>query len=143
MGTCGSRLRDERKRLRLSQDALAAIAGLARSAQIRYEKDERAPDANYLAAVAGVGVDVQYVVTGVSAAPSGGDEAELLQRYRKASPEIRMAVFAALGAVLAPSPPNAPKVQISGGEQAQVIAGDVRQKGMTINVGRQKGGKKK
>lgn len=64
MVTMAERLREERGRLGLNQDVMAAAAGLKRSAQIRYEKGERSPDADYLAAVASLGVDVSYVVTG-------------------------------------------------------------------------------
>lgn len=143
MLTIGERIKEERERLELTQSGLAAAGGVSKTSQINYEGGKRSPDADYLAAVARAGVDVQYVLTGIPATPVEGDSAEMLLRYRKASPELRAALLAAAGAVLAPSPPTAPRVQISGGEQAQVIAGEVRQKGMTINVGRQKGGKKK
>lgn len=59
-----SRLRQERARLGLNQDVMAAAAGLKRNAQVKYEKGERSPDAEYLAAVAALGVDVAYVLTG-------------------------------------------------------------------------------
>jgi transcriptional regulator with XRE-family HTH domain len=64
MATLADRLREERGRLGMNQDAMAAAAGLKRSAQIRYEKGDRSPDADYLAAVAALGVDVVYVLTG-------------------------------------------------------------------------------
>lgn len=64
MGTVAERLREERSRLGLNQDVMAGAAGLKRSAQIRYEKGERSPDADYLSAVASLGVDVCYVLTG-------------------------------------------------------------------------------
>jgi len=55
MNTRGSRLREERARLGLNQDDLAAAGGVKRRAQINYEQDERSPDAEYLAGVAAVG----------------------------------------------------------------------------------------
>jgi transcriptional regulator with XRE-family HTH domain len=64
MGTLAERLREERGRLGLNQDAMAAAAGMKRSAQIRYEKGERSPDAEYLSAIAELGVAIAYVVTG-------------------------------------------------------------------------------
>ncbi len=64
MNSIGERLREERKRLGLSQDALCQIGGVQRRAQVNYEADERQPDAAYLAAVAAAGVDVLYVLTG-------------------------------------------------------------------------------
>lgn len=64
MSALASRLKEERVRLGLNQDAMAAAAGLKRNAQIRYEKGDRSPDAVYLEAVAGLGVDIGYVITG-------------------------------------------------------------------------------
>lgn len=64
MSTIGERLREERERLGLSQPAFAEVGGVQKRAQINYEKDERHPDAAYLAAVAEAGVDVLYVLTG-------------------------------------------------------------------------------
>lgn len=64
----GERLKEERERLGLSQPAL--IQGHPRS-QVRYEKGERSPDANYLARVAEAGADVSYIVTGKRTAQSG------------------------------------------------------------------------
>lgn len=57
----GGRIREERERLGLSQ---AAFIGGDKSSQIRYEKGERSPDAEYLSRVADSGADVQYIVTG-------------------------------------------------------------------------------
>jgi transcriptional regulator with XRE-family HTH domain len=64
LNTIGERLREERERLGLSQPAFAEVGGVQKRAQINYEKDERHPDAAYLAAVAAAGVDVLYVLTG-------------------------------------------------------------------------------
>jgi len=60
----GSRLREERKRLGLTQEALGQLGSVRRQAQLLYEKDLFVPDANYLAAIAAAGVDVLYVITG-------------------------------------------------------------------------------
>lgn len=59
----GARLRDERQRTGLSQTAFAELAGASKRAQIRYEQGEP-PDADYLSAIAAVGCDVLFVVTG-------------------------------------------------------------------------------
>lgn len=66
MKTIGERLKAERARLTMSQTELAAVGSVGKTTQINYEKGLRSPDAAYLAAVAGVGVDVLYVVTGKS-----------------------------------------------------------------------------
>nr|WP_312847749.1 helix-turn-helix transcriptional regulator [Burkholderia gladioli] len=95
MDTIGSRLREERLRLGLSQEEFAAVGGVARRAQTNYEADERSCDAKYLAAVAGVGVDLLYVLVGVRVGPiasqsepksqGGSDEGErdLIESYRQ------------------------------------------------------------
>ena len=62
--TFGERLREERERLGLSQTAFAEAGGVQKRAQINYEKADRLPDAAYLAAIAAIGVDVLYVITG-------------------------------------------------------------------------------
>lgn len=64
MGTIGDRLRSERERVGVSQDAFAESAGVQRRTQGNYERGERFPDAEYLSRIAAVGVDVLYVVTG-------------------------------------------------------------------------------
>lgn len=65
MSTVGDRIKEERERLGLSQTDFADLGGVQKRAQINYEKGERSPDAAYLSAVAGHGVDVTYVLTGV------------------------------------------------------------------------------
>lgn len=138
MGTLAERLREERTRLALKQEEMAAAAGLNRTAQIRYEKGERAPDADYLAAIAALGVDVRYLLTGVPTPAIAGDEAELLRRYRGASPEVRTAILGALGVTAIGGAQG--KVVITGGEQGQVIAGDAHQQAVNISVGGKKRG---
>jgi len=136
MGTLADRLKEERTRLALTQDQMAAAAGLNRTAQIRYEKGERNPDADYLAAVASAGVDIGYVVTGVASAAVAKDEVELLRRYRAASPDVRAAVLGALGLVAVASGAG---VQI--GNASQVITGgEVNQSGAQFHIS---AGKKK
>ncbi|MGV8861064.1 MAG: helix-turn-helix domain-containing protein [Pseudomonas sp.] len=64
MPTLASRLRSERKRLGLTQSQLADLGGVEANAQAHYEKGFRIPRADYLAALAGYGLDLLYVVTG-------------------------------------------------------------------------------
>ncbi|RMQ94562.1 putative DNA-binding protein [Pseudomonas savastanoi pv. glycinea] len=59
----GRRLRQERKRLGLSQKEMGELGGVAANAQGKYESGERAPRADYLAALAKAGVDVLFVLT--------------------------------------------------------------------------------
>jgi len=97
----GDRLREERNRLGLTQTALGAIGGVRQQAQYLYEKGERKPDSDYLAAVAAAGVDVLYVLTGQrppppAPTPNGtrhsllsADESRMLDIYRNGSDEGR------------------------------------------------------
>lgn len=63
MKDIGNRLRQERKRLGLSQREMGLLGGVAANAQGKYESGERAPKADYLAALSRSGVDVLYVLT--------------------------------------------------------------------------------
>lgn len=62
MSTISERLREERKRLGLSQGEFADLLGIHRNTQARYERGEREPDTAYLDAIRKAGVDVGYVV---------------------------------------------------------------------------------
>ncbi|MBW0238362.1 MULTISPECIES: helix-turn-helix domain-containing protein [Pseudomonas] len=64
MSGIGSRLRQERERLGLSQKSFGEIGGVEANAQGKYENGDRAPKADYLSRVAERGVDVLYVLTG-------------------------------------------------------------------------------
>jgi len=48
----------------MNQTDFAALGGASKRAQIRYEADERSPDADYLAGVAKAGADILFIVTG-------------------------------------------------------------------------------
>ncbi len=61
-GSFSDRLREERNRLGVTQEYFAALGGVGRSAQIKYERGERRPDICYLAAIAHA-VDIQYIIT--------------------------------------------------------------------------------
>jgi transcriptional regulator with XRE-family HTH domain len=61
----GDRIREERKRLALTQLEFARKAGVHRNTQIKYEADERRPDTSYIEAMSKIGVDTNYVLTGL------------------------------------------------------------------------------
>ena len=98
----GARLKEERMRVGMSQAEIAALGGLSNKTQLSYESDARSPDANYLAALAKVGVDVLYVITGVRALPSTmpEDEAELLDSFRQLNEVGRTAIQASVNGFL-------------------------------------------
>lgn len=119
MPTLGGRLREERERLRLSQQELADKCGVTMRSQRNYEKDERLPDAGYLTALQDAGADVTYVLTGdylsVAQAKASvkeklkdrqlkgleltADERELIDLYRAAPLAVRLAAVAALASI--------------------------------------------
>ncbi len=65
LDTVGKRLAEERKRLGLNQTDFAEAGGIKRASQVNYETGRRSPDSDYWEAVAKIGVDVQYVLTGI------------------------------------------------------------------------------
>lgn len=143
------RLREERERLRLSQTAFGELGGVQKRAQVNYENGERSPDANYLAAIAGYGVDIQYVLTGARTAPENvlpADEQALLRNYRSCTPEacvnlIQMSALLAAqmpvaGSAASPAPAPSPS-------QSQSQSGSVRvKKGFGVLAVGSIGGKK-
>lgn len=135
------RLKEERKRLGLNQDEFAALGGVKKGAQFNYENGSRTPDANYLAAIAAVGVDVLYLLTGqVSASTLPDDESELLIGYRKLDLRGKARVLGVVEGVaeLPSSRPVERNTQmVFHGKVGQQIHGDVTAP-QTINVGRKK-----
>lgn len=99
-----TRLRDEREKLAISQEAMGEIGGVKKLAQINYEKGDRSPDANYLAAIAAAGADVLYILTGERTGPApvvlSAEEQTMVAYMREASPALRKA---ALGVLLSGS----------------------------------------
>ena len=94
------RLREERKRLKLSQTQLAEVAGTTKNSQSNYEKGKVCPSATYLVAVATVGVDVQYVLTGQRSGTTMLTEEDraLLTLFHQAPSTLRQAALAVLAA---------------------------------------------
>ena len=61
----GQRLKEERRRLKLSQEALAEIGGVKRLAQLQYESETSTPTVRYLSAIGAAGVDLAYLLLGM------------------------------------------------------------------------------
>lgn len=99
-------LKEERERLGLSQTRLGELVGAGKTTVINWEKGASAPDAIQLAAMAAVGADVLYILTGQrvgSVAPTPAlkpDESALLDNYRH-SPKDQQAILQATGAAFA------------------------------------------
>lgn len=103
----GERFKEERERLGLSQPAFAAIAGAAKRTLIDWEKGATSPSAVQLAALSGIGADVLYILTGQrSPAALQPDELELLERFRAASLDGKLAALSALRGVTQAAPSN-------------------------------------
>ncbi|MFK8331458.1 helix-turn-helix domain-containing protein [Pseudomonas sp. BJa5] len=103
MNGIGSRLREERERLGLTQRVFGDIGGVEPNAQGKYESGERTPKADYLAAVAARGVDALYVLSGErTPLPQGSlspEEDRLLGCFRTLSAHDQAAIQQLLGSL--------------------------------------------
>lgn len=131
----GERLKEERGRLGMSQTQFAAVAGVGKTTQINYESGSRAPDVTYLAAVAKIGADVQYIVTGVrSTTALTQDEIDLLEHFRAAPIAVRAAAIGGLTAGTSSAIATAPKEQVFQKKVGQHIkvSGNLDQSGISF-----------
>nr|DAI22410.1 MAG TPA: transcriptional regulator, HTH_3 family, Transcriptional Regulaator, Strucutral.9A [Caudoviricetes sp.] len=86
----GLRLKEERERLKLNQEVMGAVGGVRKQAQLKYESGASCPSADYLAEIAKIGIDIQYVVLGTRADTAiNEEELLLLQKFRNAAPPVR------------------------------------------------------
>lgn len=65
MVSIGERLREERESLGMTQEQLADALSVTKKTQGIYERGQRSPNAEYLSALADIGCDVLYILTGV------------------------------------------------------------------------------
>lgn len=140
----GDRLRQERTRLGLTQEAFAAIGGVKKLAQINYEQGKTLPDAGYMVALAGIGVDLSYVMLGVPASNAlTEDENELLAGYRRLDLRGKARVLGVVEGIGEPVITSSSKTverntqMVFHGKVGQQIHGDITAP-QTINVGRKK-----
>ncbi|MEY1594098.1 helix-turn-helix domain-containing protein [Burkholderia sp. Bmkn7] len=100
------RLKQERRRLRMTQDELGNSGGVRKQAQSNYEKGLRYPDANYLVGIAEAGVDVQYLLTGQTSNPAtlrlANEEERLLAGFRELKSREKRGVLALVEAINGP-----------------------------------------
>lgn len=91
--------------------------------QSRFERDEFAPNSEYLLALEALGIDAAYILTGrPSAAP--GEESALLSHYRTASIEAKALALQFLG-VTAVAAPKAATSKVKTKRIGQIIEGNV------------------
>lgn len=60
----GARLKEERRRVRRTQQEVADFAAVDRNTQINYEAGHTAPPADYLQRIEQLGLDPCYIITG-------------------------------------------------------------------------------
>lgn len=120
-------LREERESLGLTQDEVAESAGISKRSYCAYEAGETAPSAKLLSALALMGADVSYLLTGTRgrdvspsetvlsdrarlAAAIGAVEEGLAETRRKLPPEKRAELILAAYDLLAESKNSRAKV---------------------------------
>ena len=95
------RLQLERKRLKLTQEALAEKVGTTKRSVINWEGGSALPGAEALAGYAAAGADVLYILTGQyaggAASVSAGDRV-LLDNFHAAPEQVQAGIKTALGA---------------------------------------------
>lgn len=121
----------------MNQAAFAAVGGVSVKTQVLYEKAERVPDANYLAAIAAAGFDVLYILTGHTSVPGLSDgEAALVAGYRTLDARGRAGVLALIGGMQPPGETSHRTEMIFKGGVGSVNQGDYHQnESLTIKVG--------
>ena len=65
----GQRLQAQRKKLGLTQKALAEQLGVHTNTQSKYESGDRMPDADYVSRANALGLDMGYVLGGIAEVP--------------------------------------------------------------------------
>lgn len=116
----------------LSQAAFAERAGTTGRSQRNYESGERFPDSNYLEALAKIGVDVLYILTGRREPEMlSNEEKSLIDIYRAADVATRYRILSSLheGKTLAQAAADANQVtQVITGTAGQVAGRDINSK---------------
>ncbi|MCP1489782.1 transcriptional regulator with XRE-family HTH domain [Pseudomonas fluorescens] len=92
MPTIAARLKTERKRLNLTQAAMASLCGISREVWCRYEQGNGLPGAEVLQAFLKAGGNVHFVLSGDF--PVG--ETLLLERFRACPKVLQDAILLAL-----------------------------------------------
>jgi transcriptional regulator with XRE-family HTH domain len=82
----GSRLREERLRLGMTQADFAEFGGVAKRTALEWEQGKTSPNAVFLAAASRQGIDILYVVNGVRLSDTNtappADEQAIVEAWR-------------------------------------------------------------
>ncbi len=129
----GTRLKEERKRLGLSQEAMAVACGAGKRTQILFEQDAHVPGGTYFIAADELGVDVTYVLAGRRSRLDDADT-ELLDAWRGASLSARVAAMNLLSGTEPRASEKAPRTSFTNTSIGQQISGDVDLRNQKITV---------
>ncbi|MDW5417461.1 helix-turn-helix domain-containing protein [Iodobacter sp. CM08] len=134
MNLVSARLREERKRLGLSQEVAAKALGVSVGSLYTYEKSRANPPVSVLLPFSDLGADVQYIVTGVRSSANLPDtEQKLISAFRAAPEPVQAGILAMLQVVPAADEATSEKTQDVNpkfmGKVGQVIEGNVKVKG--------------
>lgn len=122
METFAERLIEERKRVGLTQDAMAKAGGIAKRTYCNYEAGEREPPVTLLVALKNAGCDIGYLLFGVREFDSLGiapNEQRLLKLYRMLSESEQMSIEAV---ALAYAKPDLAAALVAMGNKAEIAA---------------------
>lgn len=86
----GVRLKTERKRLKLTQPAMAELLGVAVGSVVRYEKQGDPLNQNQLLSLDEAGFDTFYITYGKRAVSLSDEEFEIINAYRSLKDEARL-----------------------------------------------------
>lgn len=139
MSTVGERVKEERKRLGLSQAELAQACGFNTRAVKAAEGNENWPSGPLLAGMQRMGMDVVYLLSGDRNTALDPAELTLLTAWRNAEEPVRQMVMAMLGGIGLPAAAPPAQQQTGGAIKARRIgqanSGPVVQTGTTVNMG--------
>jgi len=122
-----ARFKQERERLKFGQAAVAGFAEVTAKTVGRWEKEIAIPT-DKLEALARIGFDAQYVVTGERCGQAlPADEQELLEKYRAAPMAVKAAAIGALTAGSSREP--AAVGEIAGSGHRFSVTGDYYERG--------------
>lgn len=109
-----NRLKDERKRLKLTQKSIAEAVDMADKSVARWETGTPIPS-DKLAILASLGFDVSYLLTGVRSVQNlSSEELLLVDKYRSASVEVKnQLLLLLLGGSVSQGIHNSPNSSIS------------------------------
>lgn len=86
----GERLKAERKRLKMTQPAIAELLDVAVGSIVRYEKQGDALNQNQLIKLKNAGFDTHYITFGLRASDLTDAEFQIISAYRSLSDELKV-----------------------------------------------------